>query len=426
MTPEDIAELMARDPDLAEKARLAGCPVHLGDAFGNNPYPDYAAFRTSEPIQPVVMRDGTEAFLLTRMEDVRAAFSDLRLSNNLTPAPKPKPAGGAAAAPPVGGLVLRRDEVSGHMMINQDPPNHTRLRKLITPSFAAKRVSAMAPRLRELSRQVISRFADLDQVDLVAAYAKPLPVVALSTLLGIPGEREAEFITGIDTLTGGKTVADAQEALNGLKQMIREEIDNKRLHPAEDLLTDLVEVAEEEGRMEPIELVAAALQVVTAGYFGPLAVIGNSMYWLLTMPEKRAELLADPSLIPAAVEELLRYDGPQVPGSVRYALEDVELSGGTIKKGTLALLSTSAANRDPSVFEEPDRLDFHRGPKHIGFGGGVHYCAGARLATVTLAIAIESLITAFPTMRLAVPAEELHWELRTPFRSLNELPVHLR
>lgn len=412
---------------VAEAAAAAGCPVHLGDEFGNMPYPVYKEIQEAGPVRPVTLRDGSEAYLITRYDDVRACYGDLRLSSSLDAAPKPRGAG-SLAAPPVGGLVLRRDETSGHMMINQDPPNHSRLRKLVVPSFSAKRVNAMEPHILRTAAELHATFADNDRVDLVETYAKPLPVKVQSQLLGVSEDRHEAFTFGMDELTGGKDVEAAQQGLDLIKELLAEQIAGKRAQPAEDLLTTLVEVAEEEGRMEEIELLAAAIQVMLAGYFGIQSMIGNCVYWLLKYPEKKAELLADPSLMPAAMDEIFRLDGPQQPGSNRYATQDIEVGGGTIPKGSLVILSVSAANRDPKKFPDPDVLDFERdnAADHVAFGGGIHYCVGSRLALKVVGLATLSLLQAFPDMRLAVPEEELHWELRTPFRGLDKLPVFLR
>jgi cytochrome P450 len=412
---------------VAAAAAAAGCPMHLGDAFGNMPYPAYREMQEARPVYPVILRDGSEAYIVTRYDDVRACYGDLRLSSSLEDAPKPKGAG-SLAAPPVGGLVLRRDEVSGHMMINQDPPTHTRLRKLVVPSFSAKRVNAMEPHILRIAKTFLAPLEGRERAELVEAYAKPLPVSVQSQLLGVSPDKHAEFTHGMDELTGGSTVEAAQRGLDLIKELLAEQIEHKRRHPGEDLLTTLVEVAEEEGRMEEIELLAAAIQVMLAGYFGIQSMIGNCVYWLLKFPEKKDELLADPSVMPAAMDEIFRFDGPQQPGSNRYATEDVEVGGGVIPKGSLVILSVSAANRDPQKFPHPDVLDFERenAADHVAFGGGIHYCVGSRLALKVVGLATLSLFQAFPDMRLAVPDEELMWELRTPFRGLRSLPVFLR
>ncbi|MCX4800046.1 MULTISPECIES: cytochrome P450 [unclassified Streptomyces] len=412
---------------LAEAAAAAGCPVHLGNEFGNAPYPVYKEVQEAGPVRPVILRDGSEAYIITRYDDVRACYADPRLSSSLDDAPKPKGAG-SLAAPPVGGLVLRRDEASGHMMINQDPPDHTRLRKLVVPSFAAKRVNAMEPHILRIADELLGPLAGEDRVELIERYAKPLPVMVQSQLLGVSPDKHEAFTRGMDELTGGKDVEAAQGGLDLIKELLAEQIAHKRLHPAEDLLTTLVQVAEEEGRMEEIELLASAIQVMLAGYFGIQSMIGNCVYWLLKYPEMKEKLLADPSLMPAAMDEIFRFDGPQQPGSNRYATEDIEVGGGVIPKGSLVILSVSAANRDPKRFPNPDVLDFERenAADHIAFGSGIHFCVGSRLALKVVGLATLSLLQEFPHMRLAIPEEELNWELRTPFRGLDSLPVFLR
>jgi cytochrome P450 len=408
----------------------ATCPVRLDQDFGNDPYPVYAGLREAGPVQPVTLVDGSSAWIVTRYDDVRACLNDLRLSNRVGQAmkkPQPPPAGAEAPPVAIGTLVLRRDPVSQHMMINQDPPDHTRLRQLVVQSFSAKRVNALQPRMRAIADELLDVFADEEGTDLVQSYAKPLPVVAVAELLGIPREEWATFSGHMDTLTDGRELADAQAALGGLKEIIGREIGRKRTEPAEDLLTGLIEAAEEEGRLDMTELIATAIQVLVAGYFGTHSLIGNAAFWLLRHPDKLAELRADPALVAPAVEELLRFDGPQVPGTLRYATEDVEVGGATIPQGALVVLSISAANRDPRTFACPDEIDFHRSATpHMAYGYGIHYCVGARLASVMVTTAIAALVERFPGLRLAVPADAMRWRLRTPLRSANELQVVLR
>lgn len=406
------------------------CPVRLGPEFGNNPYPAYAELREAGPVQPITLPDGSEAWIVTRYEDVRACLSDLRLSNRVGQAVKPprNPGSGgpAEAQVAVGTLVLRRDEVAQHMMINQDPPAHTRLRQLVVQSFSAKRVEALRPRMRAIAEELLDSFAGEERIDLARAYAKPLPVLVSAELLGIPRRHWSAFSGYMDALTAGRTLDEAQSALAGLKSIIGDEINRKRSEPAQDLLTGLIEAAEEEGRLNLNELVATALQVLNAGYFGTHSLIGNGTFWLLRHPGLFATVAADPSLVPTAVEELLRFDGPQVPGTLRYATEEIEVNGAVIPKGALVVLSITAANRDPRVFENPEEIDLDRSTAHMAYGYGIHYCVGARLASTMVSIAIGALIERFPRMRLAIPPEDMRWRLRTPLRSCDELPVTLR
>ncbi len=409
-------------------AAASGCPVHLDAAFGNEPYPIYRELQDAGSVQPVVLPDGSEAVIVTRFEDVRQCYFDhKRLSSNLEDAPKPQGAD-SMAAPPVGGLVLRRDEVSGHMMINQDPPIHTRLRKLLVQAFSAKRVKMMEPSVLRIANELIDKFRDGDQVDLVSEFGKPLPVRAQSVLLGVSPERQEQLIFDMDELTGGKSVETSQAALDRMKVLLSEEIDRKRAEPAEDLLTSLVKAAEEDKRCEEIELLAAAIHVMTAGYFGVQGMIGNCMYWLLKSPETVAELLAKPELRTTVMDEIFRLDGPQQPGSVRYAVEDVEVGDAVIPQGSMVILSLGAASRDPRKFPNPDAVDIHRenAADSIAMGAGVHYCLASRMANMEVGLACLTMFQTFPKLRLAVPDEELTWELRIPMRSLDHLPVLLR
>jgi cytochrome P450 len=412
----------------AVAAMAAGCPVNLDAAFGHAPYQTYRELRDAGPIHPVVLPDGSEAYIVSRFEDVRQCYLDhKRLSSNLDDAPKPQ-GKAALAAPPVGALVLRRDEVSGHMMINQDPPEHTRLRKLLVQAFSAKRVKAMEPPTQRIAHELIDQFRDNDTADLVAEFGKQLPVRVQSVLLGVLPSKQDQLIADLDELTGGASTETAQKALDRIKVLLGEEIQRKRTEPAEDLLTSLVQAGDEEGKAEEIELLAAAIHVVTAGYFGVQGMIGNCMYWLLKSPETVAELIANPELRTTIMDEIFRLDGPQQPGSVRYALEDVEVSGAVIPKGSMVILSLGAASRDPEVFPNPDAIDIHRenAADSIAMGAGVHYCLASRMANMEVAMACLAMFQSFPNLRLAVPDEELLWELRMPMRSLKELPVLLR
>jgi len=412
----------------AVAAMAAGCPVNLDGAFGNAPYQTYEKLREAGPIHPVVLPDGSEAYIVSRFEDVRQCYMDhKRLSSNLDDAPKPQ-GRAALAAPPVGALVLRRDEVSGHMMINQDPPEHTRLRKLLVKAFSAKRVTAMEPHVRQIANELIDNFRNNDRADLVSDFGKPLPVRVQSVLLGVLPSRQDQLIADLDELTGGASTETAQKALDRIKVLLSEELERKRVEPAEDLLTALVQAGEEEGRAEEIELLAAAIHVITAGYFGVQGMIGNCMYWLLKSPETVAELLADPELRTEVMDEIFRLDGPQQPGSVRYALEDVEVGGAVIPKGSMVILSLGAASRDPEKFPNPDAIDIRRenAAESIAMGAGVHYCLASRMANMEVAMACLTMFQTFPELRLAVPDEELNWELRMPMRSLSRLPVLLR
>jgi cytochrome P450 len=409
-------------------AAAAGCPVHLDAAFGNAPYETYRELQEAGPVQPVILPDGSAAYMVTRFEDVRQCYMDhKRLSSNLEDAPKPQGTE-SLAAPPVGGLVLRRDEVSGHMMINQDPPIHTRLRKLLVPAFSAKRVKTMEPHVLRVASELIDKIRDADRADLISDFAKPLPVRVQSVLLGVSPEKLDQLIFDMDELTGGKDTETSQKALDRLKALLSEEIARKRREPAEDLLTSLVKAADEDERCEEIELLAAAIHVMTAGYFGVQGMIGNCMYWLLKSPETVQQLLADPELRTTVMDEIFRLDGPQQPGSVRYATEDVEVGGAVIPKGSMVILSLGAASRDPEKFPNPDVIDIFRenAADSIAMGAGVHYCLASRMANAEVGLACLTMLQTFPALRIAVPDEELRWELRIPMRSLEHLPVLLR
>jgi cytochrome P450 len=201
-------------------------------------------------------------------------------------------------------------------------------------------------------------------------------------------------------------------------------LEDKRIHPADDVLTGMVEASDEEGLLNSEELPAMALQLLTAGHETSIYLISGGTLRLLQHPDQLARLRADPSLLGNAIDELLRFDPPPVPGVFRYATQDVEVGGTVIPAGALVILSVAAANRDPERFTSPDQLDVTRQEnEHMAFGRGIHYCLGARLARMEGEIAIGSLIERFPALRLAIPLEEVRWKPLNFLRGLRELPV---
>jgi cytochrome P450 len=380
-----------------------------------DPHPALAALRESAPVHRVDMRMGLPVWMVTRYDDVLAALSDPRLSND--------PHHASALTE-----VMRGDFLS-RSMIGADPPEHTRLRRLVSKAFTARRVEGLRPRVQEITDALLDRITPRGSADLVAEFALPLPVTVIGELLGVPEADRDRFRTWTDEMldrpfdfrSDMARVRAARERMHGF---LADLVADKRAHPADDLLTDLVETTDEGERLDAQELLAMAFLLLIAGYVTTVSLIGNGTLALLRHPDQLDRLRADPSLVPQAVEELLRFDGPVSPGLTRYALEDLEIGGVRIPRGDVVLLAIAAADRDPHRFPDPDLLDVGAtDPGHLAFGHGVHYCLGAPLARLEGQVAFAALLARLPDLVLATREDQLRWAGGGVLRGLRELPV---
>ena len=380
-----------------------------------DPHPTLAALRERGPVQQVELRMGVPAWVVTRYEDVLTAFSDPRLSND--------PHHSSAMTE-----VMRGDFLS-RSMIGTDPPEHTRLRRLVSKAFTARRMEGLRPRIQEITDALLDRITPRGSADLVGEFALPLPVTVIGELLGVPETDRNRFRTWTDEMldrpfdvhSDMTRMTVAREQMHGY---LAELVAAKRAHPADDLLSDLVEATDEGERLDSHELLAMTFLLLIAGYVTTVSLIGNGTLALLRHPDELDRLRADPALVPKAVEELLRFDGPVNPGITRYALEDLEIGGVRIPRGDMVLLAIAAADRDPDRFPAPDDLDVgSTDPGHLAFGHGVHYCLGAPLARLEGQVAFAALLSRLPDLALATREDELRWTGGGVLRGLRELPV---
>ena len=381
-------------------------------AFWRDPYPAYAELRADEPVRRVQRDDGT-VWLISRHADVRAALADPRLSKDwrYTLPPEQRESMPATPIP---------------MMILMDPPEHTRLRKLVSRSFTLRRMEELRPRIEEIASELLDALPPAGRVDLMAEYAFLLPVFVICELLGVPPEDRDEFAAWSRTMVDESTQADSQAASAALYSYLGTLVEAKRAQPDDALLSALVEVAEDGDRLSEEELVAMGMMLLIAGHETTVNLIGNGLLALLTHPEQRALLRERPELLPAAVEEFLRWDSPVHSTPVRFAAEDVEYSGVTIPAGSVVTLSLAAANRDPGRFDGAEELRVDRDAGgHVAFGHGLHHCLGAQLARIEGQVAIGLLLQRRPELALAVDAGELVHRRSTLVRGLTELPVEL-
>ena len=313
-------------------------------------------------------------------------------------------------------------------MLGTDYDDHKRLRALVSKAFTNRHIQALEPRIREIAEQLVNDFLDTGEVDLVEAYAFPLPIIVICELLGVPVEDRDNFRRWSHAFIG---IRD-EEAYNGqplaeFVEYIAQMISARRANPRDDLISGLVHAEEDGQRLSEQELFSMIALLIVAGHETTVGLIANGMLALLQHPDQAALLRRDPELIDNAIEEFLRYDGPVEMAVTRYAAEDCEVGGVLIKRGTPVLVILAAADRDPEIFEAADSLDVTRqSNKHMGFGYGVHYCVGAPLARLEARIAFDTLLKHIPNLQLSVPAVQLKYTDSPVVHGLVRLPVEWR
>ncbi|MFC0032777.1 cytochrome P450 [Micromonospora chaiyaphumensis] len=391
------------------------------DGFAADPYPTFARLRNDRPVCPV-SSPRFDSWLITRFDDARAALTDPRLSKDLY-------------GP--GQHYLRifgpNSEGLNRNMLNSDPPEHTRLRRVVSQAFAPRRIEALRPRVAQVVDHLIDKMLPHGEAELMHDFAIPLPMTVICELLGVPPEDHDRVLDWTQVIrTSGSTRrppqeerAAVQEAQLRLHHYFADLVRAKRGDPADDIIGALIDAVDRDGTLSEAELVTTTFLLVFAGHQTTADFLGNAVLALLTHPEQLELLRATPQLLPAAIEELLRFDGPLPVASPRIATEDIEYEGVCIPRGSIVGVAINAANHDPAHFTDPDRLDLRRvrGP-HLGFGHGLHYCLGVSLARMEAQIALAALLRRLPGLRLGVPTDEVRrLPAASPFRGLLELPV---
>ncbi|TDC09187.1 cytochrome P450 [Streptomyces sp. 8K308] len=405
---------------MADKA-----PPGLFDrGFAADPYPAYAWLREHAPVHRAVLPSGVEAWLVTRYADARRALADPRLSKN--------PGRHSAAEHATGrvGIPGERDANVMTHLLNIDPPDHTRLRRLVSAAFTPRRVAEFEPRVRELTGRLVDGFAGRGSADLIGEFAFPLPIYAICDLLGVPAADQEDFRrwAGMMLHTSGKR-GGVGRAVKRMRGYLGELIHRKREDLGDDLISGLIRASDHGEQLSEQEAAAMAFILLFAGFETTVNLIGNGMMALLRHPEELARARAwvaagDEAALTRAVEELLRYDGPVELATWRFANEPLTLGGQRVERGEPVLVVLAAADRDPERFADPDRLDLGRRQNpHLGYGHGIHYCLGAPLARLEARAALTELLRRLPDVRLAVDDAELRWRGGLIMRGLRALPV---
>lgn len=391
--------------------------------FVNDPHSLYGQLRDAAPVRRAVLPGNSHGWLVTRYADVRALLADPRVGKDYGRVEALAERHGGESAVPVGVAAV----LASHML-NADPPNHTRLRKLVNRAFTVRGVESLRPRVEEITAALLDDMADgPSEVDLLSALAFPLPMRVICEVLGVPADDREDFREWLATLLGSAGPEKMQAASDSMLHYLSTLIATKRANPGDDLMTALCQASEDNDRLSESELVSMAFLLLLAGHDTTVNLIGNGVLGLLRNPDQLTALRANPALLPGAIEEFLRHDGPLNIASLRYTNAAVTVGEVTIPEGEFLLLSLGAANRDPRRFPDADRLDVTRPHgAHLAFGHGIHYCVGAPLGRMEGEIAVGELLRRFPDLALAADPAELRYRASPIMRGLETLPVRLR
>lgn len=385
-------------------------------SFFADPYPTYARLRDAAPVRKVPTGSGGRySYLVTGYAEAREAFTEPRLSKNTARFFADRPS--------------QRDlhpAVSQNMLAT-DPPEHARLRSLVTKAFTTGAVARLRPYIAALVDELLDAWPDHGPVDLVETLAVPLPVTVICEMLGVPQSDRGLVRTWSSDLFAAGSPARIDAASHAIAHYMTDLVAATRESPGGSLLDALIAARDgQDGqdRLTEEELVSLAVLLLVAGHETTTNFIGNAALALLQHPESLARLRSAPHLLANALDELLRFDSPVGIATFRYTTEPLTLGGTEIPAGAPVLIAPGAANRDPHRFPAPDRLDLSRAANgHLAFGHGIHRCLGAPLARAEAELALRSLITRFPDARLAVPAEKLTWRHTRLMRGLTSLPL---
>ena len=392
-------------------------PMMLDAEFIQDPYSLYQRLRVETPVREVIMPRGLKVWVVTRYADVRDALANPTLQKNLRPVKhlfkqhQTKPESGDEFG----------SDLTAHML-NSDPPDHTRLRRLVAKAFTMRRVELLRPRVEEITETLLANMTG--EIDLVDEYAFLIPVTVICELLGVPQEDRDDFREWSTALVAPESAEAIGAASMAMAAYLRNLIETKRTTPADDMLSALIQTQDDGDELTEVELVSMAFLLLVAGHETTVNLISNGVLALLQNPTQLTALRNDPALLPGAIEEFLRYEGPINHATLRYTTEPTEIGETTIPAGEFVLVALTSANRDKDRFgEDADTLDITRpAGGHMAFGHGIHFCLGAPLARLEGQIAIGRLITRFPNLTLTTKPEDVRWRNSTLLRG----PEHLR
>ena len=390
--------------------------------FKANPFPFLAALRANQPLYRTSLPDKvkTPVWLITRYEDINTLLKDERFPKNRRSALTPEQIRRLPWVPPMFRPLERN-------MLDLDQPDHTRLRALVHKAFTPRLVERMRERVQTLADELLEEVARRGEMDLIDDYALPLPMTIITEILGVPtGDRHKfhKWSKAVVSLSSPNATVRVIPPVWMFIRYLRRFFEVRRRDPQDDLASALIQAEEAGDKLSEDELLAMVFLLLIAGHETTVYLIGSGTLALLEHPDQMEKLRREPSLIKSAVEELLRYTAPVFMSTERYAREDVTIHGVTIPHGEMTLGVIGSANRDETVFENPNALDITREPnKHLSFGQGIHFCLGAPLARMEAQIAIGTLLRRMPDLRLKVSPDSLRWRPSMILRGLDSLPV---
>jgi cytochrome P450 len=382
--------------------------------FRANPYPHYGALVASPPV--TVQAAPIPVVLVARYQDAAAVLRDTARFSSVQPPPPPG--------------VYQNPFSSTRNVLNADPPDHTRLRRLISRDFTPRRIREMEPRIGRVAAELIDAAAGRGEFDLMADFANVLPVKVIADMLGVPQDRYATFKDWSDRIVaagnnppGTPTTPDQKEAIDALVDFFREEIERRRREPGADLVSALVAAHDDAEALSMPEVLSFLALLLIAGNETTTNLIGNGTLALMRNPDQLELLRREPPLLESAIEEMLRYDGP-VQSTARFPKDATALGGVEIPGGGIVVVVLAAANRDPAQFPAPDRFDITRTPNdHLAFGEGIHFCMGAPLARMEARIAFSEMLARFPNLRMKDPAGPIEYKGSYFLRGLKALAL---
>ncbi len=412
---------MTASPPTAPMTAQPIPPIHITDPnFKADPFPFYARLRAEAPVFQVSgFRPHKKAWLITRYDDVQAMFKDERFAKDRNNAMTPDQLKKAMKLP---GIFKALEQG----LLGIDDPNHARLRNLIHKAFTPRLIEQMRDQVQTVATELLDKAERKRSVELIADYATPLPLTMIGRILGMPPQDNGKFYRWTKTFVNAGTsnmfvlVPTLLRFMSYLRALIKE----RRARPKDDMISTMLLAKEGTDQMTDDEVLAMIFLLLSAGHETTVNLIGTGTLALLQHPDQMAKWPSDSTQAKIAIEELVRFVCPVEMATERYAREDITIAGTTIPRGELTLGVIGSANRDASVFTNPDTLDITReNNKHLAFGLGAHYCVGAPLARIEGQIGITTLLARFPNMRLQVPSDQLKWRGTFIVRGLEKLPV---
>lgn len=396
----------------------------ISDEFLDDPYP---LLRQLQEEDPVYWSESIGGWIVTRYDDIVPTFRDVAHFSNYGRFAKTVEYLPAADREKLAPFETHYRQKS---LLQSDPPDHTRLRGLMAKPFSAISVEAMRPKIRQIVNDVIDSVESRGQMDVIRDLAWPLPFSVLGTIMGLPDERQDEIKHWADEILLFQGVnrppvallERSQAALLAMRSFLTDLVNEKRRHPADDVISQLVAAEAQGNRLTEQELVYTCVTIMGAGHETTTSLLGNGLYTILSHPEQWRKLCNNPSLMTSAIEEMLRYESP-VARQPRVIKDDIELGGKQLLKGQVAFQMLNAANRDPAYFTAPDTFDIERqNNKHIAFGMGIHFCLGAGLSRTEAQEVFKAIMERLPNIQLV--SEKAVWDRHKPnSRMLHTLPV---